>query len=149
MWLLGFYLFFHLWLNMLAEITRFGDRLFYRDWWNARTIEAYWRNWNLPVHHWMLRHLYYPLTRLGVSKSISTFLVFAVSAALHEVIISTPFRILSFHAFFGMLAQVPLISPAWQARYPPIQAHPPSTHALYFAPPGAAHLRHQAGGQDV
>ena len=80
---------------MLAEITRFGDRLFYRDWWNARTIESYWRNWNLPVHHWMLRHLYYPLTRAGVSKSISTFLVFAVSAALHEVIISTPFHIMS------------------------------------------------------
>ena len=56
-WLLIFYLYFHLWLNLLAELTRFGDRLFYKDWWNARTIETYWRNWNLPVHHWCLRHL--------------------------------------------------------------------------------------------
>ena len=56
-WLLIFYLYFHLWLNLLAELTRFGDRLFYKDWWNARTIENYWRNWNLPVHHWCLRHL--------------------------------------------------------------------------------------------
>ena len=32
----------------------FGDRLFYRDWWNANTIEAYWRLWNLPVHYWMV-----------------------------------------------------------------------------------------------
>lgn len=31
-WLLGFYWFFHLWLNLLAELTRFGDRLFYKDW---------------------------------------------------------------------------------------------------------------------
>jgi diacylglycerol O-acyltransferase-1 len=31
-WLLGFYFYFHLWLNLLAELTRFGDRLFYRDW---------------------------------------------------------------------------------------------------------------------
>ena len=37
-WLWGFYLFFHLWLNVLAEFTRFGDREFYKDWWNARTI---------------------------------------------------------------------------------------------------------------
>lgn len=32
-WLLSFYWYFHLWLNFLAEITRFGDRLFYKDWW--------------------------------------------------------------------------------------------------------------------
>jgi hypothetical protein len=56
-WLLSFYIYFHLWLNLLAEITRFGDREFYRDWWNSRTIDGYWRLWNLPVHHWMLRHL--------------------------------------------------------------------------------------------
>ena len=31
-WLLGFYFYFHLWLNLLAELTRFGDRLFYKDW---------------------------------------------------------------------------------------------------------------------
>lgn len=41
-WLLGFYLFFHLWLNLLAELTRFGDRQFYKEWWNARTIDEYW-----------------------------------------------------------------------------------------------------------
>jgi diacylglycerol O-acyltransferase-1 len=60
-WLLSFYLFFHLWLNLLAELTRFGDRQFYREWWNARTIDKYWRTWNLPVHNWLLRHMYYPL----------------------------------------------------------------------------------------
>ena len=25
--------------------------------WNARTIDIYWRNWNMPVHHWVTRHL--------------------------------------------------------------------------------------------
>ena len=29
-WLLGFYCLFHLWLNVLAELTRFGDREFYK-----------------------------------------------------------------------------------------------------------------------
>ena len=37
-WLLGFYAFFHLWLNILAELLRFGDRLFYKDWWNCTTV---------------------------------------------------------------------------------------------------------------
>jgi hypothetical protein len=26
-------------LNILAELLRFGDREFYKDWWNARTVE--------------------------------------------------------------------------------------------------------------
>jgi hypothetical protein len=57
LWLLGFYFYFHLWLNLLAELTRFGDRSFYKDWWNAKTIDRYWRTWNMPVHHWITRHL--------------------------------------------------------------------------------------------
>mmetsp|Transcript_8230 Transcript_8230/g.13669 ORF Transcript_8230/g.13669 Transcript_8230/m.13669 type:complete len:976 (-) Transcript_8230:1086-4013(-) len=108
-WLLGFYFFFHLWLNLLAELTRFGDRQFYKEWWNARTIESYWRTWNMPVHHWITRHFYYPLLRLGVNKTVSTILVFAFSAALHELIISVPFRYIAMHAFLGMFGQVPLI----------------------------------------
>ena len=36
-WILMFYGLFHLWLNILAEITYFGDRLFYKAWWNAST----------------------------------------------------------------------------------------------------------------
>ncbi|CAK7352566.1 unnamed protein product [Dovyalis caffra] len=38
-WLCMFYCFFHLWLNILAELLRFGDREFYKDWWNARTVQ--------------------------------------------------------------------------------------------------------------
>jgi diacylglycerol O-acyltransferase 1 len=110
-WLLGFYCFFHLWLNLLGELTRFSDREFYRDWWNARTIDEYWRLWNLPVHHWMLRHLYYPIIRLPfMNKKIAVFIAFLFSALLHEVIISIPFRRISYHAFLGMLVQAPLVT---------------------------------------
>eukprot|EP01038_Epipyxis_sp_PR26KG_P005339 gene5339-7409_t len=108
-WLLGFYFYFHLWLNLLAELTRFGDRQFYKDWWNARTIDRYWRTWNLPVHHWIIRHLYYPLTRAGLSRIVATFIAFAFSAVMHELVISVPFRYVALHAFFGMLAQAPLV----------------------------------------
>jgi diacylglycerol O-acyltransferase-1 len=107
-WLLVFYFYFHLWLNLLAELTNFGDRVFYKDWWNSRTIDSYWRNWNIPVHNWILRHLYYPALRMGLGKVAGTFIAFFFSAALHEVILSVPFRCLSMHAFAGMIGQAPL-----------------------------------------
>lgn len=108
-WLLMFYFYFHLFLNFLAEITRFGDRLFYKDWWNSRTIENYWRCWNVPVHNWMLRHLYHPLIRAGAPKMVGTIVVFFFSAVFHEYIISTPFRMYTMHVFLGMMLQAPLI----------------------------------------
>ena len=47
---------------------RFGDREFYKDWWNASTVGEYWRLWNMPVHKWLLRHIYYPALRKGLSR---------------------------------------------------------------------------------
>ncbi|CAH8381098.1 unnamed protein product [Eruca vesicaria subsp. sativa] len=58
-WLCMFYCFFHLWLNILAELLCFGDREFYKDWWNAKSVGDYWRMWNMPVHKWMVRHVYF------------------------------------------------------------------------------------------
>ena len=107
-WLLCFYFYFHLWLNLLAEVTAFGDKIFYKDWWNARTIESYWRNWNLPVHNWILRHLYFPVTRMGASRLVGTFIAFLFSALMHELVISGSFGRVSMHAFVGMLGQAPL-----------------------------------------
>ena len=49
---------------------RFGDREFYLDWWNARSIDEYWRLWNCPVHNWFKRHVYRPL-RNGQRKKVS------------------------------------------------------------------------------
>ena len=51
-WLLMFFAFFHAYLNLIAELLRFGDREFYQDWWNAKSLEHYWRLWNTPVHKW-------------------------------------------------------------------------------------------------
>ena len=52
--------------------------------------------------------------RIGLDKGPATMVVFFLSAVLHEVIISVPFRHLSLHAFFGMLAQAPLV---WVTKY--------------------------------
>jgi len=108
-WLLFFYLFFHLYLNILAEILRFGDRVFYKDWWNSSNVSSYWRLWNLPVHYWLIRHLYFPSIRLGLKKTGATFVVFLFSAIMHEVVFSIPFHMIRPWGFLGMMAQIPLI----------------------------------------
>lgn len=109
-WLLFFYTYFHLFLNLIAELLQFGDRVFYKDWWNASEVSAYWRLWNMPVHYWLIRHVYFPCIRMRMSKNAATFVVFFVSAVLHEVLISVPFHIVSFWSFFGMMGQLPLIT---------------------------------------
>lgn len=63
----------------------------------------------MPVHHWITRHLYYPLIRFGCSKTLATFVVFMFSALMHEVVISFPFQHVYMYAFLGMLAQAPMI----------------------------------------
>lgn len=94
LWLIVFYFYFHLYLNLFAEILRFGDRVFYKDWWNSSEVSAYWRLWNMPVHYWLVRHVYFPCIRLRMSKMVATFVVFLVSAILHELLISVPFHMI-------------------------------------------------------
>ncbi|XP_073780974.1 diacylglycerol O-acyltransferase 1b isoform X4 [Danio rerio] len=84
LWLIFFYSFFHSSMNFMAELLRFGDREFYRDWWNSETITYFWQNWNIPVHKWCLRHFYKPLLRRGAGKLLSQSAVFFASAFFHE-----------------------------------------------------------------
>ena len=44
LWLLMFYSLFHCMLNFMAEITYFGDRQFYKDWWNSSDLGYFWRS---------------------------------------------------------------------------------------------------------
>jgi len=104
-WFCAFFLIFHSWLNFLAELLRFGDREFYRDWWNA---QYFWQAWNIPVHKWCVRHLYKPLLRSGYSKKFTAIMVFLFSAVMHEIFVSIPLQRLRFYSFLGMITQIPM-----------------------------------------
>lgn len=41
----------------LVQVTRFGDRTFYEAYWNASTFAEFSRQWNVPVHVFLLRHV--------------------------------------------------------------------------------------------
>lgn len=63
----------------------------------------------MPVHYWLVRHLYFPSVRVGLSKTGATFVVFFFSAILHEVLISVPCHNLQIWSFLAMMGQLPLI----------------------------------------
>ena len=48
----------------------------------------YWRLWNLPVHNFMIRHIYNPLLKRNVPKSVASFLVFFISGLGHEYVVN-------------------------------------------------------------
>ena len=112
-WLLVFYGFFHVLLNLLAQLLRFGDRVFYRDWWNSSNLSSYWRLWNLPVHYWLVRHLYYPCIRRGMNKSAAMFIVFFFSAVLHEMLISVSL----FHSILNFRIQTPIYNSSFHLHF--------------------------------
>ncbi|UJR36309.1 hypothetical protein I4U23_029036 [Adineta vaga] len=108
-WLLLFYVYFHSTLNLLAELLCFGDRLFYRDWWNATDLYEFWNRWNTSVHDFCKRHVYIPLvTQLGFSKLLGSFVVFAISALFHEYLVSVPLRMIRPWSFLAIIIQVPM-----------------------------------------
>jgi len=109
LWLIGFYLLFHSFLNSTAEILQFADRSFFSDWWNAANLETFWKTWNLPVHRWCVRHVYKPLLSYGWSKTSSMVAVFLMSAFFHEYLVSVPLRMFKVWVGLGMMAQIPLV----------------------------------------
>eukprot|EP00187_Rhodella_violacea_P016031 CAMPEP_0184724108 /NCGR_PEP_ID=MMETSP0314-20130426/26919_1 /TAXON_ID=38298 /ORGANISM="Rhodella maculata, Strain CCMP 736" /LENGTH=563 /DNA_ID=CAMNT_0027189031 /DNA_START=39 /DNA_END=1727 /DNA_ORIENTATION=- len=109
-WHLFFFAFFHFFLSAIAEIWRFGDRRFYTDWWNATTLDMFWRRWNLPVHEWCVRHVVTDsILHLHLSKSSAAIATFGLSALLHEFVFMVGFRVIRPYMFIAMVLQIPLI----------------------------------------
>ncbi|CAF3330719.1 unnamed protein product [Rotaria socialis] len=86
--LLAFYGFLHCWLNAFAEMLRFADRMFYKDWWNSTSFAAYYRTWNVVVHDWLHAYVYreiYVLTGRK-NRTVPAICVILLSAAFHEYV---------------------------------------------------------------
>jgi sterol O-acyltransferase len=56
--LILFYGILHSWMNIFAEIIRFGDRQFYEDWWNVKDFAQYYRKWNIIVHEFLYYYVF-------------------------------------------------------------------------------------------
>ncbi|KAI9292087.1 hypothetical protein K502DRAFT_367910 [Neoconidiobolus thromboides FSU 785] len=107
--ILVFYIVFECVCNGFAEITRYADRNFYDDWWNSTSFLEYSNKWNKPVHRFLKYHVYVPFVKAGVSKKMSVFLTFLISAVLHEIAMATTFSQLTIVFFLFQMAQLPII----------------------------------------
>lgn len=108
--LLTWYLIWECILNVLAELTCFADRGFYGDWWNSVTWDQYARDWNRPVHNFLLRHVYQSsISAFRLSKTGATFVTFLLSALVHEMCMAVLFRKVRGYLFTMQLLQMPLV----------------------------------------
>ncbi|THZ71142.1 acyl-CoA/sterol acyltransferase [Aureobasidium pullulans] len=97
-------------LNVLAELTCFADRGFYGDWWNSVSWDQYARDWNRPVHNFLLRHVYHSsISAFHLSKGTATFVTFLLSALVHELVMACLFKKVRGYLFTMQLLQMPLV----------------------------------------
>jgi hypothetical protein len=111
LWMIAFYAIFHCLLNALAEVSRFADREFYLEWWDATCMSEFWKLWNRAVYKWMCRHVYMESMRqVGFfNKTIAAISTYVVTAVLHEYLLAIAFVTLR-PWFFGMIvAQIPFL----------------------------------------
>lgn len=111
MYFLNFYLIWDAILNCIAELTCFGDRYFYGDWWNCVSWDEFSRIWNVPVHKFLLRHVYHSsMSALQLNKNQATLMTFFLSAIVHELAMYVLFKRLRVYLFFFQMNQLPLVA---------------------------------------
>ncbi|GMM55938.1 sterol acyltransferase [Maudiozyma humilis] len=111
MYLLVFYLIWDAILNCIAELTCFGDRYFYGDWWNCVTWDEFSRIWNIPVHKFLLRHVYHSsISAFNFNKGQATLFTFFLSSVIHELSMYVIFRRMRLYIFFFQMLQLPLVA---------------------------------------
>lgn len=126
--LLVFLVIFEYILGAFAEITCFADRHFYSDWWNScdwhvllptttllvhhriLTVHRleFSREWNIPVHHFLRRHVY-GASRPRFSRPIATLITFLISAFGHELVMSCITKKLRGYGFLAQMMQLPIV----------------------------------------
>jgi sterol O-acyltransferase len=96
-------------LNAFAELTCFADRHFYSDWWNSSDWLEFSREWNIPVYHFLRRHVYFS-SRTYFSNSIAMAITFLMSALGHELIMGCITKKLRGYGFVAMMLQLPIVA---------------------------------------
>jgi sterol O-acyltransferase len=105
--LLVFLVIFEYVLGAFAEITRFGDRHFYSDWWNSTDWMEFSREWNVPVYSFLRRHVY-SVSRPLIGKHYATVITFLTSALGHEIVMACITKKLRGYGFVCQMLQLPI-----------------------------------------
>ncbi len=88
MMVLNIFLLFESFPNALGELTLYGDREFYQDWWNATTIEEFYRKWLRFPYLFFYRHVYMELRlKHKIKPSNAKVVAGLANAAMQEIIV--------------------------------------------------------------
>lgn len=119
MFLMFFKIFFDYLLSIICELNRL-DHKFFDNWWNSRTAADFWRTWNIEFHEFAKIHIYLPLRKMGIHKSVSSFLIFLISGLIHEYALSMTVKSIDGLFLLAMIGQVPFyfISAVIERRLP-------------------------------
>jgi sterol O-acyltransferase len=109
-YLLSWYVIWECVLNLLAELTCFEDRGFYNAWWNSTSWDQFARDWNAPVHAFLLRFAYKSsISSWRLSKGTATLVTFLISACVHELVMAVIFGKIRGYLLAMQMAQLPLV----------------------------------------
>jgi sterol O-acyltransferase len=109
-YLLSWYVIWECVLNLLAELTCFEDRSFYNAWWNSTSWDQFARDWNAPVHAFLLRFAYQSSrSSWRLSKGTATLVTFLISACVHELVMAVIFGKIRGYLLAMQMAQLPLV----------------------------------------
>lgn len=112
-YLMAWYLIWETVLNFIAEVTYFADRNFYDAWWNSVSWDQFARDWNRPVHNFLLRHVYHSsISAMKVNKHTATVITFFLSACVHELLMACIFKKLRGYLLISQMIQLPVRSEA-------------------------------------
>jgi sterol O-acyltransferase len=105
--------FFLIWdaiLNSIAELSRFADRDFYGPWWSCTDWSEFSRLWNIPVHKFLLRHVYHSsISAFNLNKIQAALVTFMISSIVHELVMYVIFGTLRGYLLLLQMSQIPLI----------------------------------------
>ncbi|KAI2465102.1 MBOAT-domain-containing protein [Annulohypoxylon bovei var. microspora] len=126
--LLVFLVIFEYVLGAFGEITRFGDRHFYSDWWNSTDWMEFSREWNIPVYSFLRRHVY-ATSRPSIGRHMATLITFLVSALGHEIVMACITKKLRGYGFVCQMLQLPIVM-LQRTRW--IRAHKTANNVLFW-----------------
>lgn len=79
---------------------------------NKTTVswDQYARDWNRPVHNFLLRHVYHSsISFMRVNKHTATLITFFLSALIHELVMWCIFKKLRGYLLILQMSQLPLV----------------------------------------
>ncbi|CAH1101274.1 unnamed protein product [Psylliodes chrysocephalus] len=117
LWLLFFSL-LHSSQNTVGEMLKFGDRMFYLDWWNSLDVQQFYKKWNCVIGDWLYTYVNKDLAEVVFPgrRNLAKLLTILISAIIHEWIITAALGFYCPVIFVIMIATILFLTDIFRAK---------------------------------